>query len=212
MVGEGNQHDGDGNRHNYSGVRHNGYGVRHINGGIQHIGAIDEKKDESKPPDSLHKLIVSSPSSISKFIISDCLIFDRIEFELRCRLIFFQKDRWCSDHVNTKFSYGIIQFTVYSNATGTKLSIVEYLEILGRRSAFLYPSRSTTDRKTVGMECHTISARKVQVFKEQVERLKEKRQILSGEKEGEAPCTDGSEKDVETELFIGPSECRVRRL
>ncbi|KAL3381274.1 hypothetical protein AABB24_001415 [Solanum stoloniferum] len=79
----------------------------------------------------------------------------------------------------------------------------------------------------------TIRARKLQVFKEQVERLKEKEKILTAEnaklrekfgglqqretpsveKEGEALCTDGSEKsDVETELFIGPPECRVRRL
>ncbi|KAK4721839.1 hypothetical protein R3W88_012072 [Solanum pinnatisectum] len=77
-------------------------------------------------------LLYTSSSSvvcirISKFIISNCLIFDRIKFELRCRLIFFQKDRGCSDHANTKFSYGIIQFTVYSNATGTKLSVVKYL-------------------------------------------------------------------------------------
>ncbi|KAG5626817.1 hypothetical protein H5410_012035 [Solanum commersonii] len=79
----------------------------------------------------------------------------------------------------------------------------------------------------------TIRARKLQVFKEQVERLEEKEKILAAEnarlrekfcglqqretpsveKEGEALCTDGSEKsDVETELFIGPPECRVRRL
>ncbi|CAN4111668.1 unnamed protein product [Withania somnifera] len=78
----------------------------------------------------------------------------------------------------------------------------------------------------------TIRARKIQVFTEQVERLKEKGNILaaenaklrekfsglqqrqtpSGENEGEALYTDGSEKsDVETELFIGPPECRVRR-
>ncbi|XP_060218717.1 MADS-box protein SOC1-like [Lycium barbarum] len=77
----------------------------------------------------------------------------------------------------------------------------------------------------------TIRARKIQVFKEQVQRLKEKgenpdaenamlrekfggfqqRQTPSGEKEGEALCTESSEKsDVETELFIGPPECRIR--
>ncbi|XP_059312766.1 MADS-box protein SOC1-like isoform X2 [Lycium ferocissimum] len=77
----------------------------------------------------------------------------------------------------------------------------------------------------------TIRARKIQVFKEQVQRLKEKEKILdaenamlrekfggfqqrqtpSGEKEGEALCTESSEKsDVETELFIGPPECRIR--
>ncbi|MCD7467615.1 hypothetical protein HAX54_005158 [Datura stramonium] len=86
--------------------------------------------------------------------------------------------------------------------------------------------------KQLEQSVSTIRARKVQVFKEQVERLKEKEKILaaenallrekfgglqqrqtpSGEKEGEAVCTDGSEKsDVETELFIGPPECRVRR-
>ncbi|KAK6804481.1 hypothetical protein RDI58_002265 [Solanum bulbocastanum] len=79
----------------------------------------------------------------------------------------------------------------------------------------------------------TIRARKLQVYTEQVERLKEKEKILAAEnaklrekfgglqerqtprveKEGEALCTDGSEEsDVETELFIGPPECRVRRL
>ncbi|XP_069143672.1 MADS-box protein SOC1 [Solanum lycopersicum] len=79
----------------------------------------------------------------------------------------------------------------------------------------------------------TIRARKLQVFKEQVERLKEKEKILAAEnaelrekfgslqqretpnveKEGEALCIDGSEKsDVETELFIGLPECRERRL
>ncbi|KAK4738713.1 hypothetical protein R3W88_002410 [Solanum pinnatisectum] len=79
----------------------------------------------------------------------------------------------------------------------------------------------------------TIRTRKLQVYKEQVERLKEKEKILAAEnaklrekfgslqerqtpsveKEGETLCTDGSEKsDVETELFIGPPECRVRRL
>ncbi|XP_016502911.1 MADS-box protein SOC1-like [Nicotiana tabacum] len=78
----------------------------------------------------------------------------------------------------------------------------------------------------------TIRARKIQVFKEQIERLKEKEKILAsenailrekfgglqrrqgstGEKEGEALCTESSEKsDVETELFIGPPECRIRR-
>ncbi|KAF3632379.1 putative MADS-box protein SOC1-like isoform X1 [Capsicum annuum] len=72
-----------------------------------------------------------------------------------------------------------------------------------------------------------------QVFKEQVERLKEKEKILTAEnaklrekfvglqqnqtpsedKEGEAVCTDSSEKsDVETELIIGPPESRTRRL
>ncbi|KAJ8565399.1 hypothetical protein K7X08_007975 [Anisodus acutangulus] len=77
----------------------------------------------------------------------------------------------------------------------------------------------------------TIRARKIQVFKEQVERLKEKEKILaaenailrekfgglqqtqtpSAEKGGEARSTDDSEKsDVETELFIGPPECRIR--
>ncbi|PHT93428.1 MADS-box protein SOC1 [Capsicum annuum] len=79
----------------------------------------------------------------------------------------------------------------------------------------------------------TIRARKTQVFKEQVERLKEKEKILTAEnaklrekfvglqqnqtpsedKEGEAVCTDSSEKsDVETELIIGPPESRTRRL
>ncbi|KAK6793933.1 hypothetical protein RDI58_007386 [Solanum bulbocastanum] len=145
MVGEGNQHYGDGNPNNYSGVRHNdcgvrhnGGGVRHIDSGIQHIGAIDEKKDKSKSLASLHKLIISSSSIISKFIISNCLIFNLIKFEQRCHL--------------------------------------------------------------------------VQVFKEQVERLKEKRQTLSGEKERETACIDGSDNDVETELFIGPSKCRARRI
>ncbi|KAH0723823.1 hypothetical protein KY290_005022 [Solanum tuberosum] len=78
---DGKQHDGDRNSHNYSGVRHtnsvirhNDGGIRHIDGGIrhngggvqhndseiQHIGAIDENKEESKPPTSLHKLTVSS--------------------------------------------------------------------------------------------------------------------------------------------------------
>ncbi|KAM3322852.1 MADS-box protein SOC1 [Capsicum chacoense] len=79
----------------------------------------------------------------------------------------------------------------------------------------------------------TIRARKTQVFKEQVERLKEKEKILTAEnaklrekfvglqqnqtpsedKEGEAVCTDSSEKsDVETELIIGLPESRTRRL
>nr|AAK21251.1 MADS-box transcription factor FBP20 [Petunia x hybrida] len=76
-----------------------------------------------------------------------------------------------------------------------------------------------------------IRARKMQVFKEQIEKLNEKekalaaenamlrekfgglqqRQASSGEKEGEVVCTEGSDKsDVETELFIGPPECRIR--
>ncbi|KAM3397601.1 hypothetical protein P3S68_001114 [Capsicum galapagoense] len=81
----------------------------------------------------------------------------------------------------------------------------------------------------------TIRARKVSYssFKEQVEQLKEKEKILTAEnaklrekfvglqqnqtpsedKEGEAVCTDSSEKsDVETELIIGPPESRTRRL
>ncbi|KAH0679691.1 hypothetical protein KY284_020776 [Solanum tuberosum] len=49
MVSNGNQHDGGENRHNSGGVRHSG-------GGVQYISAIDEKKDESKPLTSLHKL------------------------------------------------------------------------------------------------------------------------------------------------------------
>ncbi|KAH0693562.1 hypothetical protein KY285_020659 [Solanum tuberosum] len=53
MVSNGNQHDGGGNRHNSGGVRHSG-------GGVQYISVIDEKKDESKPSTSLHKLTVSS--------------------------------------------------------------------------------------------------------------------------------------------------------
>ncbi|KAH0702711.1 hypothetical protein KY285_016989 [Solanum tuberosum] len=48
MVSNGNQHDGGGNRHNSGGVRHS-------DGGVQNISAI-EKKDESKPSTSLHKL------------------------------------------------------------------------------------------------------------------------------------------------------------
>ncbi|KAH0669056.1 hypothetical protein KY289_023549 [Solanum tuberosum] len=100
---DGNQHDGNGNSHNYSGVRHtdsvirhNDGGIRHIdcgirhNGGgvqhngseIQHIGAIDEKKEESKPPTSLHKLTVSSLYSYRQIHHRHCLIFDQIEFEL----------------------------------------------------------------------------------------------------------------------------------
>ncbi|KAL3341609.1 hypothetical protein AABB24_025917, partial [Solanum stoloniferum] len=82
MVGEVNRHNYSGVRHNDCGVRHNDGGVRHIGGGIQHIGAIDEKKDKSKSPASLLKLIVSSSSSIRKFIISNCLIFNLIKFEL----------------------------------------------------------------------------------------------------------------------------------
>ncbi|CAN4125744.1 unnamed protein product [Withania somnifera] len=87
--------------------------------------------------------------------------------------------------------------------------------------------------KQLEQSVSTIRARKIQVFKEQIECLKEKKKILAaenaklrekfsglqqiqtpnGENEGEAICTDGSEKsDVETELFIGPPECRVRRL
>nr|AAK21252.1 MADS-box transcription factor FBP21 [Petunia x hybrida] len=78
----------------------------------------------------------------------------------------------------------------------------------------------------------TIRARKIQVFKEQIARLKEKekilaaenamlkekfggfqeRQVSSGEQVGEALCAEGNEKsDVETELFIGPPEGRIRR-
>ncbi|WMV33196.1 hypothetical protein MTR67_026581 [Solanum verrucosum] len=49
MVSNGNQHHDGGNRHNSGGVRHN-------SGGVQYISAIDEKKDESKPSTSLHKL------------------------------------------------------------------------------------------------------------------------------------------------------------
>ncbi|XP_070038829.1 MADS-box protein SOC1-like isoform X1 [Nicotiana tomentosiformis] len=79
-----------------------------------------------------------------------------------------------------------------------------------------------------------IRARKMQVFREQMDRLKEKekalavenamlrekfgglqqRQTSSGEKEGEVICIEGGsdKSDVETELFIGPpDECRIRR-
>nr|XP_033515486.1 MADS-box protein SOC1-like isoform X3 [Nicotiana tomentosiformis] len=75
---------------------------------------------------------------------------------------------------------------------------------------------------------------KMQVFREQMDRLKEKekalavenamlrekfgglqqRQTSSGEKEGEVICIEGGsdKSDVETELFIGPpDECRIRR-
>ncbi|KAG5574124.1 hypothetical protein H5410_063890 [Solanum commersonii] len=51
-------------------------------GGIQRIGA-DEKKDESKPPMSLPELTSATCIRVRKFIIVDCLIFDRIEFELK---------------------------------------------------------------------------------------------------------------------------------
>ncbi|OIT39451.1 PREDICTED: MADS-box protein SOC1-like [Nicotiana attenuata] len=79
-----------------------------------------------------------------------------------------------------------------------------------------------------------IRSRKMQVFREQMQRLKEKekalavenamlrekfgghqqRQTSTGEKEGEVICIEGSsdKSDVETELFIGPpDECRIRR-
>ncbi|KAG5627915.1 hypothetical protein H5410_013133 [Solanum commersonii] len=99
---DGNQHDGDGNSHKYSGVRHtnsvirhNDGGIRHIDGGIrhnrggvqhndseiQHNGAIDENKEESKPPMSLHKLTVNSSYSYRQIHHRHCLIFDQIEFE-----------------------------------------------------------------------------------------------------------------------------------
>ncbi|KAG5604336.1 hypothetical protein H5410_025828 [Solanum commersonii] len=99
---DGNQHDGDGNSHNYSGVRHtnsvighNDSGIWHIDGGIrhnrggvqhndseiQHISAIDENKEESKPPTSLHKLTVNSPYSYRQIHHRHCLIFDQIKFE-----------------------------------------------------------------------------------------------------------------------------------
>ncbi|KAG5604010.1 hypothetical protein H5410_025502 [Solanum commersonii] len=87
---DGNQHDGDGNSHNYSGVRHtnsvighNDGGIRHNRGGvqhndseIQHIGAIDENKEESKPPTSLHKLTINSQYSYRQIHHRHCLIFD----------------------------------------------------------------------------------------------------------------------------------------
>ncbi|WMV26247.1 hypothetical protein MTR67_019632 [Solanum verrucosum] len=57
MVSNGNQHNGGGNRHNSGGVRHSG-------GRVQYFSAIDEKKDESKPSKSLHKLTVNSSSLI----------------------------------------------------------------------------------------------------------------------------------------------------
>ncbi|WMV30542.1 hypothetical protein MTR67_023927, partial [Solanum verrucosum] len=92
------EHNGDGNQnsHNYSGVRHtdsvirhndggirhNGGGVQHNGSEIQHISAIDEKKEESKSPTSLHKLTVSSPYSYRQIHHRHCLIFDQIEFEL----------------------------------------------------------------------------------------------------------------------------------
>ncbi|KAK6785353.1 hypothetical protein RDI58_018808 [Solanum bulbocastanum] len=44
------------NQHINGGIRHNAGGVQHNGSEIQHIGAIDEKKEESKPPTSLHKL------------------------------------------------------------------------------------------------------------------------------------------------------------
>ncbi|WMV08202.1 hypothetical protein MTR67_001587 [Solanum verrucosum] len=49
MVSNGNQHHGGENRHNSGGVRHS-------SDRVQYISAIDEKKDESKPSTSLHKL------------------------------------------------------------------------------------------------------------------------------------------------------------
>ncbi|KAG5630100.1 hypothetical protein H5410_001817 [Solanum commersonii] len=59
MVSNGNQHHGGGNRHNSG-------GVRHISDRVQYISAIDEKKDESKPSTSLHKLTVITPSNYAK--------------------------------------------------------------------------------------------------------------------------------------------------
>ncbi|KAK4371949.1 hypothetical protein RND71_007333 [Anisodus tanguticus] len=77
----------------------------------------------------------------------------------------------------------------------------------------------------------TIRAQKMQVFREQMERLKEKEKALAAEnammrekfgglqqrtksKEGEVVCIEGGsdKSDVETELFIGPPhDSRIRR-
>uniref|UniRef100_A0A5B6YJA8 Putative SOC1e n=1 Tax=Davidia involucrata TaxID=16924 RepID=A0A5B6YJA8_DAVIN len=76
----------------------------------------------------------------------------------------------------------------------------------------------------------SIRARKMQVFQQQIEQLKEKEKILTAEnamlceKYGLQPlqksneerenllCVESSEKsDVETELFIGPPEGRIKR-
>ncbi|KAK4379334.1 hypothetical protein RND71_001196 [Anisodus tanguticus] len=77
----------------------------------------------------------------------------------------------------------------------------------------------------------TIRARKMQVFREQMERLKEEEKALAAEnamlreklgvlqqrtksKEGEVVCIEGGsdKSDVETELFIGPPhDSRIRR-
>ncbi|XP_060205181.1 MADS-box protein SOC1-like isoform X2 [Lycium barbarum] len=71
-----------------------------------------------------------------------------------------------------------------------------------------------------------IRARKMQVYREQIERLKdnvkdlasenvmllEKQQTSGEEDQGEGLSTESSEKsDVETELFIGLPECRTKR-
>ncbi|KAG5594178.1 hypothetical protein H5410_035410 [Solanum commersonii] len=67
--------------HNDGGIRHNRGGVQHNDSEIQHIGAIDENKEELKPPTSLHKLTVNSPYSYRQIHHRHCLIFDQIEFE-----------------------------------------------------------------------------------------------------------------------------------
>ncbi|KAK4379333.1 hypothetical protein RND71_001195 [Anisodus tanguticus] len=145
--------------------------------------------------------------------------------------------RHTKDRVQPENQAGAQNLQYMQHEAASLMKKMELLEtskrkLLGEGLQFCSLQELQQIEKQLERSVSTIRAQRIQVFKEQVERLKEKEKILaaenailrekfgglqqretpSGEESGEARSTENSKKsDVETELFIGPPECRIRR-
>uniref|UniRef100_A0A3Q7H7Z5 Uncharacterized protein n=1 Tax=Solanum lycopersicum TaxID=4081 RepID=A0A3Q7H7Z5_SOLLC len=159
----------------------------HIGGGIQHIGAIDEKKDEIKPPTSLYKLIVSRPH-----IRSD---------QIRTAMSFDSNQTSCGE-ARFLISYLKNFLALYLPSLKAKLSTPP--SMVGQWLAVPVPFTSMHKltsviveqiKKFLGEGLHFCTLQEVQRIEKQLAcsvTPSGHRQTLTGEKEGENTCTDGS--------------------